>query len=37
LRLKTTRGGVLPSRLAQRHAQHEARALSIEVLLVALA
>jgi uncharacterized membrane protein YoaK (UPF0700 family) len=30
-------GGVLPSRLAQRHAQHEARALSVEVLLVALA
>ena len=30
-------GGVLASRLAQRHAQHMARALSIEVLLVALA
>jgi uncharacterized membrane protein YoaK (UPF0700 family) len=29
-------GGVLPSRL-QHHAQHEARALSVEVLLVALA
>ena len=30
-------GGVLASRVAQRHAQHMARALSIEVLLVALA
>jgi uncharacterized membrane protein YoaK (UPF0700 family) len=30
-------GGVLASRLAHRHAQHMARALSIEVLLVALA
>jgi uncharacterized membrane protein YoaK (UPF0700 family) len=30
-------GGVLASRLAQRHAQHTARAPSIEVLLVALA
>ena len=30
-------GGVLASRQAQRHAQHMARALSIEVLLVALA
>jgi uncharacterized membrane protein YoaK (UPF0700 family) len=30
-------GGVLASRLAQRHALHMARALSIEVLLVALA
>src|ERR1700761_5001268 len=30
-------GGVLASRMAQRHAVHMARALSIEVLLVALA
>ena len=30
-------GGVLASRLAQRHAQHMARALSIEALLVSLA
>jgi uncharacterized membrane protein YoaK (UPF0700 family) len=30
-------GGILASRLAQRHPQHMARALSIEVLLIALA